>query len=146
MSLTSAPPSVFSSTSSIRPGSKANLSCLNVADVWGADGYSGLAHGGSFRGGPDLYPHQDQGPNPAPEIGFTPAPDSGPSGAPPTTNFNNIHIPPGAHAPANTPAELAPPTGRDPGPDPVSSGHPRWEKVLNSNRLYIDDMLTFDPM
>uniref|UniRef100_A0A3B4WX38 Vacuolar protein sorting-associated protein VTA1 homolog n=1 Tax=Seriola lalandi dorsalis TaxID=1841481 RepID=A0A3B4WX38_SERLL len=36
--------------------------------------------------------------------------ESGPSG-PPTTSFNNIHIPPGAHAPANTPAELPPPTG-----------------------------------
>lgn len=99
---------------------EAKLCRLNVcADVEGAEGYSGFAHGGSFRAGPDLYTHQDQGQNPAPGIGFTPGPESGPSGAPPTTNFNNIHIPPGAHAPANTPAELAPPTGTDPGgPDP----------------------------
>uniref|UniRef100_A0A7N8XSA8 Vacuolar protein sorting-associated protein VTA1 homolog n=1 Tax=Mastacembelus armatus TaxID=205130 RepID=A0A7N8XSA8_9TELE len=49
------------------------------------------------------------GPGPAPGIGFTPSAGGGPSG-PPTTNYNNIHIPPGAHAPANTPAELPPPT------------------------------------
>uniref|UniRef100_A0A3Q4BQI2 Vacuolar protein sorting-associated protein VTA1 homolog n=1 Tax=Mola mola TaxID=94237 RepID=A0A3Q4BQI2_MOLML len=30
-------------------------------------------------------------------------------GPPTTTNYNNIHIPPGAHAPANTPAEVLPP-------------------------------------
>uniref|UniRef100_A0A3Q3XC17 Vacuolar protein sorting-associated protein VTA1 homolog n=1 Tax=Mola mola TaxID=94237 RepID=A0A3Q3XC17_MOLML len=34
---------------------------------------------------------------------------SGPEGPPTTTNYNNIHIPPGAHAPANTPAEVLPP-------------------------------------
>lgn len=101
-------------------------------DVEGAGGYLDLAHGGSFRGGPDSYPHQDLGPNPAPGIGFTPGPDSGPSGAPPTTNFNNIQVPPGAHAPANTPAELAPPTGRDPAPPPT--------------RPRVDDALTFVPV
>uniref|UniRef100_A0A3Q3WXL6 Vacuolar protein sorting-associated protein VTA1 homolog n=1 Tax=Mola mola TaxID=94237 RepID=A0A3Q3WXL6_MOLML len=36
---------------------------------------------------------------------------SGPEGPPTTTNYNNIHIPPGAHAPANTPAEVLPPAG-----------------------------------
>ncbi|XP_049446145.1 vacuolar protein sorting-associated protein VTA1 homolog isoform X3 [Epinephelus fuscoguttatus] len=81
----------------------------------GAEGFSGpgLSHGGSFRAEPSSgSPHQDQslGPGPAPGIGFTPVPGSGPSG-PPTTTYNNIHIPPGAHAPANTPAELPPPTG-----------------------------------
>uniref|UniRef100_UPI0037E7F128 vacuolar protein sorting-associated protein VTA1 homolog isoform X2 n=1 Tax=Semicossyphus pulcher TaxID=241346 RepID=UPI0037E7F128 len=82
------------------------------ADEYGAEGFSGQAfsHGGSIRGGP---PSEDQGlgpaAGPAPGIGFTPSPGSGASG-PPNTNFNNIHIPPGAHAPANTPAELPPPT------------------------------------
>uniref|UniRef100_A0A3P9I7B4 Vacuolar protein sorting-associated protein VTA1 homolog n=2 Tax=Oryzias latipes TaxID=8090 RepID=A0A3P9I7B4_ORYLA len=31
--------------------------------------------------------------------------------SPPSTNYNNIQIPPGAHAPANTPADLPPPAG-----------------------------------
>ncbi|XP_022593711.1 vacuolar protein sorting-associated protein VTA1 homolog isoform X3 [Seriola lalandi dorsalis] len=86
------------------------------ADEFGAEGFSGPgpSHGGSFRGGPPSQPYDDQdkslGPGPAPGIGFSPSPGAGPSG-PPTTSFNNIHIPPGAHAPANTPAELPPPTG-----------------------------------
>ncbi|XP_070781658.1 vacuolar protein sorting-associated protein VTA1 homolog isoform X3 [Enoplosus armatus] len=81
---------------------------------YGAEGFSGqgLSHGGSFRAGPPSEPFEDQdqslAPGPAPGIGFTPSPGSGPTA--PTTNFNNIHIPPGAHAPANTPAELPPPT------------------------------------
>ncbi|KAM8725337.1 vacuolar protein sorting-associated protein VTA1 homolog isoform 2-T2 [Acanthopagrus schlegelii] len=81
------------------------------ADEFGAVGFSGqdLSLRGSFRGGPPSDQDQDLGPGPAPGIGFTPSPGSGASG-PPTTNFNNIHIPPGAHAPANTPAELPPPT------------------------------------
>ncbi|XP_029352714.1 vacuolar protein sorting-associated protein VTA1 homolog isoform X2 [Echeneis naucrates] len=85
------------------------------ADEFGAEGASGPgpSHGGSFRGPPPSQTYEDQdgslGPGPAPGIGFTPSPGPGPSG-PPTTNYNNIHIPPGAHAPANTPAELPPPT------------------------------------
>lgn len=87
------------------------------ADDFGGEGFSGLGpfHGASFRGGsfrdPSVQSNEDQslGPGPAPGIGFTPGPGLGPS-APPTTNYNNIHIPPGAHAPANTPAELPPPT------------------------------------
>ncbi|XP_034534677.1 vacuolar protein sorting-associated protein VTA1 homolog [Notolabrus celidotus] len=85
------------------------------ADGYGAEGFSaqGFSHGGSFRGGPpsDTYESIDQnlGPGSSPGIGFTPGPGSGAAG-PPNTNFNNIHIPPGAHAPANTPAELPPPT------------------------------------
>lgn len=91
------------------------LTCDLSADAYGAEGYSGFAHGGSFRAGPDSgQTYQDPGLDPAPGIGFTPGPESGASGAPPTTNFNNIHIPPGAHAPANTPAEMAPPTGTHP--------------------------------
>uniref|UniRef100_A0A1A8GI08 Vacuolar protein sorting-associated protein VTA1 homolog n=1 Tax=Nothobranchius korthausae TaxID=1143690 RepID=A0A1A8GI08_9TELE len=81
------------------------------ADEFGAEGFSGQAfsHGGSFRGDP---PSQDPslGPGPAPEIGFAPGPGPVPMD-PPTTNYNNIQIPPGAHAPANTPAELPPPSG-----------------------------------
>ncbi|XP_071323639.1 vacuolar protein sorting-associated protein VTA1 homolog isoform X2 [Trachinotus anak] len=85
------------------------------ADEFGAEGFSGPgpSHGGSFRGGPPSQSYEDHDksldPGPTPGIGFTPSPGSGPSG-PPTTNYNNIHIPPGAHAPANTPAELPPPT------------------------------------
>lgn len=84
------------------------------ADEFGADGFSaqGPSHGGSFRGAPPSQPFEGQdqslGPGPTPGIGFTPSPGAGPSG-PSTTNYNNIHIPPGAHAPANTPAELPPP-------------------------------------
>ncbi|XP_060889441.1 vacuolar protein sorting-associated protein VTA1 homolog isoform X3 [Labrus mixtus] len=90
------------------------------ADEYGAEGFSaqGFSHGGSVRGGPpsDTYEDQDQdqglGPGPAPGIGFSPGPGPGASGPPNTnTNYNNIHIPPGAHAPANTPAELPPPSG-----------------------------------
>lgn len=85
------------------------------ADEYGAEGFSaqGFSHGGSVRGGPppDSYEGNNQslGPDSAPGIGFTPSPGAGASG-PPNSNFNNIHIPPGAHAPANTPAELPPPT------------------------------------
>ncbi|XP_070843994.1 vacuolar protein sorting-associated protein VTA1 homolog isoform X2 [Chaetodon trifascialis] len=93
------------------------------ADEYGAEGSSGLSHGGSFRGEQPSpsYKDQDQSldPGPAPGIGFTSGPGSGPTG-PPTTNFNNIHIPPGAHAPANTPAELPPPTAVKPVPLPRS--------------------------
>lgn len=89
---------------------------LPLVDEFGAEGFSGLglSHGGSFRGGPPSQASEDQDhssvPGPAPGIGFASGPGSAPSG-PPTTNYNNIHIPPGAHAPANTPAELPPPTG-----------------------------------
>ncbi|XP_075872599.1 vacuolar protein sorting-associated protein VTA1 homolog [Nelusetta ayraudi] len=84
------------------------------ADEEGAAGFSdpGLSHSGSFRA--PQYQDQDQdqdlglGPGPGAGIGFSPGPAPGP--APTSTNFNNIHVPPGAHAPANTPADLAPPT------------------------------------
>lgn len=85
------------------------------ADEFGAEGVSGagISHGASIRGDPPSQSFQghDEGldPGPAPGIGFTPSPGPGPSG-PPATNYNNIHIPPGAHAPANTPAELPPPS------------------------------------
>ncbi|XP_059211908.1 vacuolar protein sorting-associated protein VTA1 homolog isoform X2 [Centropristis striata] len=89
------------------------------AGEFGAEGFSG--QGASFRGG-GSFRDQDHSldPGPAPGIGFAPGPGSGPSG-PPTTNYNNIHIPPGAHAPANTPAELPPPAEADkPVPAPRS--------------------------
>uniref|UniRef100_A0A8P4KJD6 Vacuolar protein sorting-associated protein VTA1 homolog n=1 Tax=Dicentrarchus labrax TaxID=13489 RepID=A0A8P4KJD6_DICLA len=74
---------------------------------------------------------QDQSlsPGPAPGIGFTPSPGSGPSG-PPTTNFNNIHIPPGAHAPANTPAELPPPSAEAAKPVPLPRSVPTVDPTL----------------
>ncbi|XP_056150823.1 vacuolar protein sorting-associated protein VTA1 homolog isoform X2 [Lampris incognitus] len=92
------------------------------ADESGAEGgfwAPGPSQEGSFRGGPlphfpqDQHQDQELGPGPAPGIGFTQEPGSGAVGPPtgPTANYNNIHIPPGAHAPANTPAELPPPTG-----------------------------------
>ncbi|XP_065819992.1 vacuolar protein sorting-associated protein VTA1 homolog isoform X1 [Labrus bergylta] len=97
------------------------------ADEYGAEGFSaqGFSHGGSVRGGPpsDTYEDQDRGlgPGPAPGIGFSPGPGPGASGAPNTnSNYNNIHIPPGAHAPANTPAELPPPSAVKPVPVPRS--------------------------
>ncbi|KAJ4919341.1 hypothetical protein JOQ06_029543 [Pogonophryne albipinna] len=83
----------------------------SLVDEYGAGGFSD--HGASFRGGPssgsfDQDQNQDQNQGPAPGIGFSPGgPGSAPSG-PPNPNYNNIHIPPGAHAPANTPAELPP--------------------------------------
>ncbi|XP_012674579.1 vacuolar protein sorting-associated protein VTA1 homolog isoform X2 [Clupea harengus] len=52
----------------------------------------------------DMFSTEDgpsaQAPSSPPPPGYTP--DQGP----PTSNFNNIQISPGAHAPANTPAEL----------------------------------------
>ncbi|KAM7395853.1 hypothetical protein PAMA_007232 [Pampus argenteus] len=104
------------------------------ADEYGARGFSdqGFSHGGSFRGGPsseiDDY-NPSLGPGPAPGIGFTPGPESGPSG-PPTTNYNNIHIPPGAHAPANTPAELAPPSADAVKPVPLPRSVPTVDPTL----------------
>ncbi|XP_013873381.1 vacuolar protein sorting-associated protein VTA1 homolog isoform X2 [Austrofundulus limnaeus] len=75
------------------------------ADEFGAEGFSvpGPSHGGSFRADPHSE-DQSSAPGPAPGIGFASGPGSVPTG-PPATNYNNIQIPPGAHAPANTPAE-----------------------------------------
>uniref|UniRef100_A0A3P9I757 Vesicle (multivesicular body) trafficking 1 n=1 Tax=Oryzias latipes TaxID=8090 RepID=A0A3P9I757_ORYLA len=77
---------------------------------FGAEGFSSqsFSQGGSVRGNPSpqSFDGSDQGPPPG--IGFNANPGSVPSG-PPSTNYNNIQIPPGAHAPANTPADLPPP-------------------------------------
>ncbi|XP_054618485.1 vacuolar protein sorting-associated protein VTA1 homolog isoform X2 [Dunckerocampus dactyliophorus] len=79
------------------------------ADQDGDEGFSGQTSSlrGSFKGGSSS---QDQtfSVGPTPGIGFAAGPNLAPSG-PPSANYN-IHIPPGAHAPANTPAELPPPT------------------------------------
>lgn len=86
-----------------------HLNNLFLSDEFGAEGFSGPgpSHEGSFRSGP---PSHDLSPGPSPGIGFAPGPGSVPTG-PPGTNYNNIQIPPGAHAPANTPAELQPFSG-----------------------------------
>ncbi|XP_029966295.1 vacuolar protein sorting-associated protein VTA1 homolog isoform X1 [Salarias fasciatus] len=105
------------------------------ADEFGAEGFSGQgpSYSGSFRGGPpsQTYDDQDQslGPGPSAGIGFTPSVAPGPSG-PPTTNYNNIHIPPGAHAPANTPAELPPPTAEPVKPVPMPRSVPSVDPTL----------------
>ncbi|XP_051909334.1 vacuolar protein sorting-associated protein VTA1 homolog [Hippocampus zosterae] len=64
------------------------------------EGFSGnaLSQGGSFRG-------EGAGGATAPGIGFVGG--SGPSGPP--SNPSEVHVPPGAHAPANTPADSAKP-------------------------------------
>ncbi|KAM4529412.1 vacuolar protein sorting-associated protein VTA1 homolog [Fundulus diaphanus] len=96
------------------------------ADEFGAEDFSGqsFSHGGSFR--TDL-PSQDQNWNqdPAPGIGFAP----GPTG-PPASNYNNIQIPPGAHAPANTPAELPAPSGEAAKPMPAGRSVPAVDPSL----------------
>lgn len=101
------------------------------ADDYGAEGYSGqsFSHGGSIRA-------QDQNPDqgPAPGIGFTQDPGSVPTG-PPTSNYNNIQIPPGAHAPANTPAELPAPSGETVKPTPAARPAPAVDpSLLNANQ------------
>ncbi|XP_076011103.1 vacuolar protein sorting-associated protein VTA1 homolog [Genypterus blacodes] len=97
-------------------------------DEYGAEGFSGMgpSHGGSFRAG-----SHDVGPGPAPGIGFDAGPDSGqPPTGPPTSNYNNIHIPPGAHAPANTPAELPPHAGEQAKPMPMPRTVPTVDPTL----------------
>ncbi|XP_035986327.1 vacuolar protein sorting-associated protein VTA1 homolog [Fundulus heteroclitus] len=95
------------------------------ADEFGAEGFSGqsFSHGGSFR--TDL-PSQDQNSNEAPGIGFAP----GPTGPPASSNYNNIQIPPGAHAPANTPAELPAPSGEAAKPTPAGRSVPAVDPSL----------------
>ncbi|XP_038150218.1 vacuolar protein sorting-associated protein VTA1 homolog [Cyprinodon tularosa] len=100
------------------------------ADEFGAEGFSGqsFSHGGSFRA--DL-PSQDQNSNqgPAPGIGFSQDPGSAPGGQP-ASNYNNIQIPPGAHAPANTPAELPAPSGEAVKPMPAAPAVPNVDPSL----------------
>ncbi|XP_049612088.1 vacuolar protein sorting-associated protein VTA1 homolog isoform X1 [Syngnathus scovelli] len=79
----------------------------------GDEGFSGHAfsQGGSFRAS-----SEDAGGAAAPGIGFTAGSEPGPS-APPS-NFGNVHVPPGAHAPANTPADAVKPV-----PTPRTTAH-----------------------
>ncbi|KAG7460951.1 hypothetical protein MATL_G00204370 [Megalops atlanticus] len=60
-----------------------------------------------------------------------PAPSSQPSVPGGHTNFNNIQIPPGAHAPANTPAEVPPPAEDPIKPVPA----PRTTPVVDPSLL-----------
>ncbi|CAL8315380.1 unnamed protein product [Lota lota] len=73
------------------------------------------------------------GPGPGPPVGPV-GPPVGPVGPPvgPGSNYNNIHIPPGAHAPANTPAELPPPTGEPERPVPLPRSMPSTDPALLS--------------
>uniref|UniRef100_W5LWC0 Vesicle (multivesicular body) trafficking 1 n=2 Tax=Lepisosteus oculatus TaxID=7918 RepID=W5LWC0_LEPOC len=57
------------------------------------------------------------------------------TGGVPPSNFSNIHIPPGAHAPANTPAEVPPTTGEAVKPVPVPRSIPAVDpSLLNTNQ------------
>ncbi|XP_064847098.1 vacuolar protein sorting-associated protein VTA1 homolog isoform X3 [Oncorhynchus masou masou] len=70
-------------------------------------------YGAEGGGGPSSQSAQPQS-SPHSQPGFgDPNQGSGSMGGPPypPTNYNNINIPHGAHCPANTPAELHPPTG-----------------------------------
>ncbi|CAB1440495.1 unnamed protein product [Pleuronectes platessa] len=104
------------------------------ADEFGAAGFSGFSQGGSFRGAPpsQSFDDQSQDPGPAPGFGFTPGPGQGPSApsGPGTINYNNVHIPPGAHAPANTPAELPPPAAEGVKPVPLPRSVPAVDPTL----------------
>lgn len=100
----------------------------------GASGFSGpgISQYGSFRGGVPAQNFEDQGfgtgPGPSPGIGFSAGPPA-PSG-PPSINYNNIQVPPGAHAPANTPAELPPPSAEPSKPVPTPRTMPAVDPGL----------------
>uniref|UniRef100_A0AAY5KCT7 Vacuolar protein sorting-associated protein VTA1 homolog n=1 Tax=Esox lucius TaxID=8010 RepID=A0AAY5KCT7_ESOLU len=74
---------------------------------YGVEGGEGPSYHSSQPGQPLSPTHSSQ-----PGFG---GPDQDPGsmvGPPyPPANYNNIHIPPGAHCPANTPAEIPPPAG-----------------------------------
>ncbi|XP_055728705.1 vacuolar protein sorting-associated protein VTA1 homolog [Salvelinus fontinalis] len=80
-------------------------------EEYGAEGGGGPSYQSSQPAQPQSPPHSqpgfgdpDQGPG---SMGGPPYPQGpGSMGGPPDppTNYNNIHIPPGAHCPANTPA------------------------------------------
>ncbi|XP_046877559.1 vacuolar protein sorting-associated protein VTA1 homolog [Hypomesus transpacificus] len=105
-------------------------------DEYGAEG--GAEGGGSFQG-PQSPAHSqsstgyDQGPGPGYGAEGPGAPGFGQgSGAmgPPPSNYNSIHVPPGSHAPANTPADLPPPAGEPVKPVPVPRNMPVVDPVL----------------
>lgn len=86
---------------------------------------------GAEGGGPSFAP---QGPPPSqPSFHSGPA-DPGSASVPPP-NYNNIQIPPGSHAPANTPAELPRPTGEPVKPVPVPRTMPAVDpSLINTNQ------------
>ncbi|KAJ8009088.1 hypothetical protein DPEC_G00085230 [Dallia pectoralis] len=96
-------------------------------DEYGVEGGEGPSYHSSQPGEPPSPSHSfqpgfggaDQGPGSVGEPPYPPA------------NYNNIHIPPGAHCPANTPAEIPPPTGESIKPMPV----PRSIPVVNPSLL-----------
>uniref|UniRef100_A0A3B3ZY63 Uncharacterized protein n=1 Tax=Periophthalmus magnuspinnatus TaxID=409849 RepID=A0A3B3ZY63_9GOBI len=70
-----------------------------------------LKNGETPQSGPiGMEDDEEAGPGPSFYGSFRGPPPSGPPSGPPSINYNNIHVPPGAHAPANTPAELPPPS------------------------------------
>ncbi|XP_061667929.1 vacuolar protein sorting-associated protein VTA1 homolog [Syngnathoides biaculeatus] len=83
---------------------------LDQEEADGDEGFSGhpISQGGSFRGvgGPSSQ-DPDSGGTGVPGIGFTEGAESVTLGPP--SNLVNVHIPPGAHAPANTPADAVKP-------------------------------------
>ncbi|XP_061785878.1 vacuolar protein sorting-associated protein VTA1 homolog [Nerophis lumbriciformis] len=105
----------------------------------GDEGFSGqtFSQGGSFRGGASSQ-NQNFSEVSAPDFGFAAGPELGPS-APNSANYNNIHIPPGAHAPANTPAELPPPSDAVK-PVPMSRAAPTVDppSLLNTTQHHGD--------
>lgn len=61
----------------------------------------------------DSFPAHEESDSPAvPDQEAQPSPSTYEAGNVPASNFTGIHIPPGAHAPANTPAEVPHSTGR----------------------------------
>ncbi|XP_073672828.1 vacuolar protein sorting-associated protein VTA1 homolog [Garra rufa] len=65
-----------------------------------------------------------------------------PSNQPPASNFSNIQIPPGSHAPANTPAEIPHPEAQPVKPMPVPRTMPVVDPSLLNNTQEGDVRLT----
>uniref|UniRef100_A0A3Q2PFD7 Vesicle (multivesicular body) trafficking 1 n=1 Tax=Fundulus heteroclitus TaxID=8078 RepID=A0A3Q2PFD7_FUNHE len=85
-----------------------------------------LKNGETPQSGPIGMDGDEENSNEAPGIGFAP----GPTGPPASSNYNNIQIPPGAHAPANTPAELPAPSGEAAKPTPAGRSVPAVDPSL----------------
>ncbi|KAL0967442.1 hypothetical protein UPYG_G00252280 [Umbra pygmaea] len=104
-------------------------------------------YGAEGGGGPSYNPQpgQPQSPSHSSQPDFR-YPDQGPGsmGGPPypPANFNNIHIPPGAHCPANTPAEIPPPAGESIKPMPVPRSIPAVNPAILSATQEGDVRLT----
>ncbi|KAA0708424.1 Vacuolar protein sorting-associated protein VTA1 -like protein [Triplophysa tibetana] len=89
---------------------------------------------GAEGGGPSQSP---QGP-PHSQPSFHGHPTNQPS----ASNFSNIQIPPGSHAPANTPAEIPPPEAQPVKPVPVPRAMPVVDPSLLNNTQEGDVRLT----